>query len=197
MAGTTTKMGIQYPTSTDLVKDGATAMQTLATDVDNKSGLVFIKSQTVGTAVSSVTVSSAFSATFDNYRIVYSSGTASTFSELRMRLGSTTTGYYMGGSWTGFTAGAAVTSMGTGNVAQWTFVGLGDPNGNFLVCDLYRPNIAGRTGVIVPVTGLSTARVGGAGGGFLDNATSYTAFTLLTSTGTLTGGTIRVYGYNQ
>lgn len=197
MAGTTTKMGIQYPTSTDLVKDGATAMQTLATDVDNKSGLVFIKSQTVGTAVSSVTVSSAFSATFDNYRIVYSSGTASTLSELRMRLGSTTTGYYMGGSWTGFTAGAGVTSMGTGNVAQWTFVGLGDPNGNFLVCDLYRPNIAGRTGVTVPVTGLSTNRVGGAGGGFLDNATSYTAFTILTSTGTITGGEILVYGYNQ
>lgn len=34
MAGVTTNYGIDYPTSTDLVRNGAVAMQTLATDVD-------------------------------------------------------------------------------------------------------------------------------------------------------------------
>jgi hypothetical protein len=34
MAGTTSAFGWDYPTSTDLVKDGATAIQTLATDID-------------------------------------------------------------------------------------------------------------------------------------------------------------------
>ena len=34
MAGTTTAFGWNYPTSTDLVKDGATAIQTLADDID-------------------------------------------------------------------------------------------------------------------------------------------------------------------
>lgn len=34
MAGTTTAFGWDYPTSTDLVKDGASAIQTLATDID-------------------------------------------------------------------------------------------------------------------------------------------------------------------
>jgi hypothetical protein len=31
-------------------------------------------------------------------------------------------------------------------------------------------------------------------GGFLNDSTAYTGFTILASTGTLTGGTIRVYG---
>ena len=34
MAGTTTNYALDYPTSTDLVRNGATAIQTLATDVD-------------------------------------------------------------------------------------------------------------------------------------------------------------------
>jgi hypothetical protein len=34
-------------------------------------------------------------------------------------------------------------------------------------------------------------------GGFLNNTTSYTAFTFTPSSGTLTGGTIRVYGYRN
>jgi hypothetical protein len=33
--------------------------------------------------------------------------------------------------------------------------------------------------------------------GYLDNTTSYTDFTLTPSSGTLTGGTIRVYGYTE
>jgi len=38
MAGTTTNNGWDYPTSTDYVKDGATAIQTLATDIDTSVG---------------------------------------------------------------------------------------------------------------------------------------------------------------
>lgn len=34
MAGTTTNFGWTYPTNTDYVKDGATAMQTIATSID-------------------------------------------------------------------------------------------------------------------------------------------------------------------
>ena len=33
------------------------------------SGLVLVKSQTIGTGVASVTISDAFSTTYDNYRI--------------------------------------------------------------------------------------------------------------------------------
>jgi len=38
MAGTTTNFGFDYPTSTDYVKDGATAIQALADDVDGRFG---------------------------------------------------------------------------------------------------------------------------------------------------------------
>jgi hypothetical protein len=38
MAGTTTNNGWDYPTSTDYVKDGALAIQTLATDIDTSVG---------------------------------------------------------------------------------------------------------------------------------------------------------------
>ena len=38
MAGTTTNFGFDYPTSTDYVKDGATAIQGLADDVDARFG---------------------------------------------------------------------------------------------------------------------------------------------------------------
>lgn len=38
MSGTTTNNGWTYPTSTDYVKDGATAIQTLATGIDTSTG---------------------------------------------------------------------------------------------------------------------------------------------------------------
>jgi len=40
MAGTTSNFGFDYPTSTDYVKDGATAIQGLADDVDARFGNV-------------------------------------------------------------------------------------------------------------------------------------------------------------
>jgi hypothetical protein len=196
MPGTTTKMGIQYPTGTDYVKDGASAMQTLATNVDNKSGLVFIKSQTVGSGVTSVTVNAAFSTNFDNYRIIYMGGSASTFSDLWLRLGATTTGYYMGGSFTAYNAGA-VTAVSTGLAAQWTYSGIGDPAGNALSVDVFQPYLADQSGIASSFFSLGNTRVGGAVYGVLNNTTSYTAFTIVVSAGTITGGTIRVYGYNQ
>ena len=46
MAGVTTNNSWDYPTSTDLVKDGAAAIQTLATDIDTSTGKGLIAWQT-------------------------------------------------------------------------------------------------------------------------------------------------------
>ena len=43
----------------------------------NSVGMWLVKTQTVGTAVSSVTVTGAFSADYDNYLILMSGGTGS------------------------------------------------------------------------------------------------------------------------
>jgi hypothetical protein len=59
----------------------------------NAVGLWLVKTQTVGSAVPDVTVTDAFSADYDNYKILYTGGTASgAVGPLNMKLGSSTTG---------------------------------------------------------------------------------------------------------
>jgi hypothetical protein len=53
MAGTTTNNAWTYPTSTDLVKDGASAIQTLATGIDTSTGKGLIAWQTYAPTLSS------------------------------------------------------------------------------------------------------------------------------------------------
>ena len=55
-------------------------------------GLVLVKAQTIGSAVSSVEVTGAFSSTYDNYLITLEGGVASTNVGLRLTLGATATG---------------------------------------------------------------------------------------------------------
>jgi hypothetical protein len=69
--GTTTKMAIPYPASTDLVKDGATAMQNLATQVDAKSGLVLLSTTTFSSVASISMPVNTFTANFDKYFAIY------------------------------------------------------------------------------------------------------------------------------
>jgi hypothetical protein len=59
-------------------------------------GLTLITAQTIGSGVATVTVSSVFSATYENYKIIMSGGVSSATSSIRFQLGATTTGYYAG-----------------------------------------------------------------------------------------------------
>jgi hypothetical protein len=58
------------------------------------SGLVYVTSATIGTAVSSVAVANAFSATYDNYKIVAHGGIGNTFQAISMTLTGAATSYY-------------------------------------------------------------------------------------------------------
>ena len=152
--------------------------------------LTLISATTIGSAVSSVTVSSAFSSTYDNYLITVSGGTASTSNELIMQLGATPTNYTRTGYYV--TLGSATLTGFTGT--DWRIGGCSTDSIMGSV-NLFGPNLTKRTtGVanyIQPVTS------GSAVNSFLllNDTTSYTAFTISTNTGTITGGTIRVYGY--
>lgn len=69
MAGTTTNYAIDYPTSTDLVRNGATAMQTLATDVDTLLADTYLAvgaEDTVAPGTPSTTTSTTFIAVAGN-----------------------------------------------------------------------------------------------------------------------------------
>ena len=57
-----------------------------------QNGLQLIKIQTIGSAVSSVTVSDVFNSIYDNYLVQLSGGVGSTAQNLNLTLGATATG---------------------------------------------------------------------------------------------------------
>ena len=160
------------------------------------SGLTLVSATTIGTGVTSVTVSSAFSATYDAYKIIVSGGTASTENTLRLTLGATATGYYAGYARTSFST-SAVTGNADNNAASFTSIGSLGANGNQANFDLIDPFAAKNTYFYSWMIGPNPASLTGTGSGYLANTTSYTAFTLTAAAGNLTGGTIRVYGYQN
>jgi hypothetical protein len=185
-----------YETDTDLsyVWGGAAWQQVSGGTAVGNSGLVYVKSQTIGSAVSSVTVSSAFSADYDSYQILVSGGTSSGNFTTRLTLGATATGYYYAGAYCTY---AGVVSASTGaNVASWLTTS-NNTDANMLNVFLSQPFLAKPTAFSTNYYGVSTGDGAFAIQGYLNNSTSYTAFTLTTTGGTLTGGTIHVYGYRK
>ena len=160
------------------------------------SGLVYIKQQTVGSGVTSVTVSSAFSTDYDNYKIIYDGGSHSSSAALNLQLGSTTSGYYYAYVFNQYNA---TTPAGGGSTtgANFDSIGRGSTNGNNLACDLYGPFLSKRTGVKYLGMDYLATGFNVNGTGFLNDTTSYTAFTIVTPGGSMTGGTIYVYGYRK
>jgi hypothetical protein len=155
------------------------------------AGLTLISATSIGSGVSSVTVSSAFSSTYDNYKITVSGGANSVAQGLSLSLGSTTTGYYGAQSYVNYSTGVTATD---GRFNQSSFITIGAANTRYLHMniDLFSPFLSDET---VYVGWYIPEHAGGYSVGFLDNTTSYTAFTIAPGAGTLTGGTIRVYGY--
>jgi 1,6-anhydro-N-acetylmuramate kinase len=161
--------------------------------VAGSSGLTLIKTQTIGTTVASVEVTGAFSSTYDNYLITVSGGVGSTGAELQMTLGATTTGYsrfLIYGLYSSNTVNGAATSNG----ANWAHAGTFSTDNINAQINLYSPNLAKNTHMVSACAGAGS---GIWQNGYLANTTQYTAFTFTTSSGTITGGTIRVYGYQN
>jgi hypothetical protein len=159
-------------------------------------GLTLIKTETIGTTVSSVTVSDAFSSNFDNYKIIISGGVGSEAQNLLLTLGATVTGYHFSGWYVGSYATATLLADAQQNIGSWT-AGFGSTNALSAEIELQSPNLAKRT----TFSGKGTATVASQTTfnfqGFLNNATQYTAFTITPNTGTITGGKICVYGYQK
>jgi hypothetical protein len=159
------------------------------------AGLVHISRTTIGTAVSSVTVSDAFSSTYDNYRLIVRGVVPSTNTGLVIQFGAVTTGY----TWAAWLANYAGSGSGSGSSsATYTRIGAIDPNNiGGMSVDIYGPNLANKT--VVTSLGLygATGTTGGlySVAGLETGSSQHTAFTLSPTAGTLTGGTIDVYGY--
>jgi hypothetical protein len=202
MAGQTTNYLFDYPTSTDYVKDGATAIETLADDVDATlftalggayPGLRLVKKQTIGSGVSSVEVTGAFSAAYENYKILISGGVGSQSASLHLQLGSTVTGYKFALGY--MTYGGAAPASYSSSTNQSKFLDLANMSTATLMfnVDLQSPFAAKQTSMTTASPQTNSFAVWG--GGTQESNTSFTAFTITTGAGTMTGGTIYVYGY--
>jgi len=163
-----------------------------AADLNSAMGLVLVKAQTIGSAVSSVTVTDAFSSTFDNYRIVMASVDASaTNNNVYFQFDGVTSGYYYSGIYVSFSS-APANHYGL-NVSSFVCGRTGTASGTTVVIDAIAPNLSTRS--VLQATGganLQSYWVNGFG-----TTGPHTAFVLGLSGGTMTGGTIKVYGYNN
>jgi hypothetical protein len=178
------------PTPPDFVPNTALTAAQL-----DKGGLWRITTFTVPAGQTSVSISNVFSADFDDYLVTYHGGTSSTKNDLGIRLGSTNTGYYYASVYKDY-GGGGVASVTVNNGAQWTYAGCQD-NPNALDVRIYSPYKSEKSMINALYIGPASDRVVAAAGGFLENTTSYTGFTILAGAGTFGGGTVQVYGYNN
>ena len=165
-----------------------------AADLNNYAGLVLVKSQAIGSGVSSVTVTGAFSSAFRRYHLQISELQGSTYANLRFNFTSSSGLYYAALTGTVFnnTDRVAVTNGSSSYFDPlMQYSSAADAYGSF---DIAAPYLAQRTVVQGTEWG---SDAGCSFGGVNTGSTSYTGFTLTASTGTLSGGRIYVYGYND
>lgn len=158
-------------------------------------GLYLIKTQTIGSGVASVSINDVFSTNFVNYKITLTDGAASATPDLRFSLGASTASYYFAGEGRTFSGGTNFGFNGS-NVAFWLFGSASTANTCANV-DIFSPALAKQTMYQASLSFPTTTGYSGYVCGYHNVATAYTDFTITTSTGTLTGGTIRVYGYRS
>jgi hypothetical protein len=150
---------------------------------------------TIGTGNTSVTVSGAFSSLYDSYKIVLSGGTSSATNVLRVTFGSATTAYYWSFLYSVY--GTTTASADTGNNAGFiNYCGQLSPVGNAAEINVMNPFLVANT-YVTSATYFGGGTYGGSLNGGHSSAVSHTSFTLTCNAGTMTGGSIRVYGYRN
>jgi hypothetical protein len=205
--GTTNVMGIPFPENTDAVANGALAMKNLASQVDGRTGLVKViptgatngvvtadGDVTINSAVSSVTVSGAFSAIFDNYLIVISGGTASVNGGIALQLSNSTgSTYFVAGTYGNYGINSGLAYNPTA-ATKWDNTLVGGTTTYLGSVFLSSPFASRATTGYTETSSQTTFHKFS----LLDTSTnSSTGFTFTPFAGTLTGGTIRVYGYRN
>jgi hypothetical protein len=206
MATTTPNYGWTVPTSTDLVKDGATAIETLGDAIDasmntalgtKKAGMVLLNT-TSFSGVASQSINDVFSATYTNY-VINAEIIGDTFRTINFRYrvsgadNSSAAYNYQNISGSGATISGSRSTNGTS-----TLFGYVDSNGRAgFNCNVFNPFAAQRSTYLLQSNLFSSTAIEN----FsvvtsFDATTSFTGFSLLPTAGNITGS-IRVYGYNN
>jgi hypothetical protein len=212
MATTTPNYGWTVPTSTDLVKDGATAIETLGDAIDasmntalgtKKAGMVLLNT-TSFSGVSSVSLAAdTFTSTYSNYRFLLNlTGSATSQLQGRVRASGSdlTTSTYL---WSSIaSANGGTTGNRNPNAATSTFFDLGDvyvsQNGASIVLDIFRPQETAPTFIVggacneASNTLLTSQTISAV----VRNSLQYDSLTFTNLNGNI-AGSYSVYGYNK
>jgi len=161
--------------------------------IETYMGLVLVTSATVGTGVTSVTVSNCFSATYDSYKIIMSDTAGTSGAWLYFNVNGIPAQWYGNYLYANFASGAPL-SVGANGATYANYVG-GCAQSTFsLNMEINNPFLAKATFVNAPFVDANTA---GTATYVLATNASYTGFQVYCNAVTMTGGTIRVYGYRK
>jgi hypothetical protein len=192
MATTTPNYGWPVPTSTDYVKDGATAIEALGDAIDatvfglGSSALTLTNSTTV-TAQSNFTINNCFSSTYQNYLIQYKFGATDQITAQFTSGGTAASGANYSYSYIYFSSSGGPTRYSTTTGTSFIL-----SYGGFGTINVSSPNLAEAT-YWNAITGTSEITLNG---GIHSLTTAYDGIKFTALSGTMTG-TVRVYGYKN
>jgi len=169
----------------------------MLTDADTPPSTVLIKTVSVGSGVTSVSVTDVFSSTFDNYLITCVGLNSNVDGYgLKIKLNNTSgSTYYLAMMY--MSVGSNTINGGSDNGASdGLFTGFSSSSSSTsFVTTMYNPYASAYTTMTFEAAGATYISHGSA----IDkNSASHTGFTLNSYSGaTMTGGTIRVYGFRN
>jgi hypothetical protein len=153
---------------------------------------------TVGAGNTSVRIDGAFSSAYDNYKLIYADGVGSTALDLRLQfgVGSTLTATNYNGGRGFINVGGGTWQLSADNNAT-SFACGGAGTAYAQIClDILQPNFAGPTLAFGMYSRIDNGQVGSCWT-HQNNPTAFTSVSIATSTGTISGGQIRIYGYRN
>jgi hypothetical protein len=208
MATTTPNYGWDVPTSSDYVKLGAQAIETLGDDIDaslfsitsgKNVGLVHINT-TSFTTQSTVSINNVFTTAFDNYRIIFEANGSTTSQNVgaRLRAGgsdSTASSYHQQ---IGEFSGTSASGFRESSANIWNRISTVNSASPVLATmDIASPALSRFTTVTGTrqVEPTATTQIQLMGSAFA-NTTVFDGISFIVGTGTMTG-TVRIYGYRN
>jgi hypothetical protein len=202
MATTTPNYGWPVPTSTDFVKDGATAIEALGDAIDATvfglpaAGLTLVTAQSFTTSAA-VNVNNCFTSTYQNYKVlIYADFSANAFCDFRFR---TSGADNTASNYRHFLPNNAYDASGVSGFSgqDVNFIRImGSSTGtkpSVFSMDVFSPQVVANTNALYITSGEARA---GAGGGIFNDTTQFDGFSFFPTSGTLTG-TLKVYGYKN
>jgi hypothetical protein len=207
MATTTTNYGWDIPQSTDLVKDGATAIALLGQDIDTsmntalagkKAGMVLLNTTSFSAVSSFSLATSTFTTSYVNYKLIINIDTKSAAGQLNLRFRKAGTDNSSNNYWSsyGSISNSGTFSNGSGSAPSTSALFTPSFSTNaFVDIGIYNVAVTGKPffqGFTQNTTGTAQTYCGG----LLDVSDIFDSVTITSSSGTLTGS-YSIYGFNK